>query len=65
MTSEEDSLNVVFNSLDENTAYSLVIQVLLKNHQYYPNNDEELDSLMDELSSVVGTSGGPEQATDQ
>lgn len=56
MTSEEDSLNVVFNSLDENTAYSLVIQVLLKNHQYYPNNDEELDSLMDELSSVVGTS---------
>ncbi len=56
MTSEADSLNVVFNSLDENTAYSLVIQVLLKNHQYYPNNDEELDSLMDKLSSTVGTS---------
>ena len=56
MTTETDSLNVVFNSLDENTAYSLVIQVLLKNHQYYPNNDEELDSLMDELSSTAGTS---------
>jgi len=51
---EVDGATLAFNPLDENVAYTLVMQIVLQNSEYYPNNDSELDSLMDELAVTVG-----------
>ncbi len=49
-----DSANVTFIPKDEKIAYTLLMQIVLKNNEYYPDNDDELASLMDELAVTVG-----------
>ena len=51
---ESDGATLAFNPMDENVAYTLVMQIVLQNNEYYPDNDNELNSLMDELASAVG-----------